>query len=507
MPNKDLWHSFPGLLYAFAALVGSSLAIYSFSPYFLCLIFLLLAISCFFEKNRTTQLRTLLAISLGISCFFLATVRFHFPQKIPLKAGISEVEISSLRLSKTPFGIFWNYEGILKAFYQNDQSDAFMIKNLPVTVSIPFEKNTSHIPANYQYQILGKLKKTSNGKFVITPTKNEPWLPIRKLYNLADWRYQAKAAVQKNLQQSIQDQHVRSFLSGIATGEFEDRLLSFELGRFGLQHLMAISGLHFSILSSLLGLFLSLFFSRSISALVTVALMSGYFVFLGPSASVTRAWIAITIGLIGLFLQKRSYGIHSLGIGMLILILWNPFIIEEIGFQFSFGVTAAILIWFSPCDSFLQHLFAKRKLTEAVKMDLWDQHGYCVLHFLRQGLALCLAVNLIALPLTLYHFHKFPVMSLIYNLFFPFLMSLSLILLVLAFSFSLMFPWLGNLLHSINESYTRFILNFAFNLPKSFDITWYIDSISKEAMMIYALALFACGLSLLQKKDLFDIEI
>ena len=38
----------------------------------------------------------------------------------------------------------------------------------------------------------------------------------------------------------------------------------------------------------------------------------------------------------------------------LIAILWDPLMVEEIGFQFSFGITAAILLWFSPCDAFLQ---------------------------------------------------------------------------------------------------------------------------------------------------------
>lgn len=479
------------MLYAYTVLLGASAALYLICPYVLLFAFLPLVFPLLTFRYHSTHLRLLLALSLGFFSFTMAYSRYHFPEEMGAKQGIADVKISSVKITKTPFGSLWSYTANLKSFIQKDQ---ILARDIPIRISLPFEKDSLRPAANFRYQLRARLKTTTHGKYILSPIKNDSWHPIEKLYNLAEWRFYAKSSLQKHIQDSVQDNHVGAFLSGIATGEFDDRLLSFELSRFGLQHLMAISGLHFSILSTLLALILSLLFSRKISAIITMSLMSAYFIFLGASPSVTRAWIAILIGLMSFFIEKRYSSFNALGIATLIVIICDPLMIEEIGFQFSFGITAAILLWFPICEAFLQRLFAKRTLSEVTKMDNWDQHGYCFLYFLRQNIALCCSVNLVALPLTLYHFQSFPFMSLIYNLFFPFFVSFSLMFLVIACSISAIFPWLGSLLHRLNEYYTQFVLNFALYLPKSFDFSWQIKEIPKEALIIYLLIIFSTGI-------------
>lgn len=496
----DFWQSHPAVLYSLSTLLGASIALYSIGSIFLILFLLFFIVPLLTVSFQAPHLRILLAIFLGIVNFYFTTNRYHFPEDLSSKQGIAEIEILSIRLAKTPFGRLWKYKANLKSFIHNDK---IIAQDIPVTISIPFDKETPRPPASFIYQFPALLKTTSNGEWVIKPIKNAVWHATQKLHNLVEWRLAAKSSVREHIQESIQDSHTKAFLSGIAIGEFDDRLLSYELGRFGLQHLIAISGLHFSILSSLLMLALGLIFSRNVAAIITISMMSAYFLFLGPSASVTRAWIALTIGLVSCFIHRRSSGLNALGIGMLAIVLWNPLAIKEIGFQFSFAVTAAILLWYSPCDTLLQRIFKKRRLNHATKMDSWDQHGYCLLHFLRQSFALTLAVNLIALPLTLYHFHIFPMMGLIYNLFFPFLMSFSLMLLTISCFFFMLFPWLGMQLHHINESYTRFILDFTFNLPKSFDVNLQINGLSQEGVMIYLLIIFCIGIFF---KERFRLE-
>jgi competence protein ComEC len=127
---------------------------------------------------------------------------------------------------------------------------------------------------------------------------------------------------------------------------------------------MAISGLHFSIIATFLGLILGLFVSRKIASVTMIILMSAYFIFLGTSPSVTRAWIAIMLALMSLLLGKRSSGLNALGIGILVVVLWDPLAMREVGFQFSFAVTAAILLWYAPCDVLLQ------KWTPGINMDI-----------------------------------------------------------------------------------------------------------------------------------------
>src|SRR5262249_55475973 len=156
-------------------------------------------------------------------------------------------------------------------------------------------------------------------------------------------------------------------------------------------------------------------------------------------------------------------------IALLAILLFDPLMAKGIGFQFSFATTAAILLLFSSCDVAMQMIFNKRPLSQITKMDRTNQHGYFLLSTIRQGLALTLAVNLVALPMTLFYFHKFPWMSLIYNLFFPFLVSVSMLLLIIGTLSQLLFSPLGEWVHACNNVYTHYMLNYTYNMPTSVD--------------------------------------
>lgn len=150
---------------------------------------------------------------------------------------------------------------------------------------------------------------------------------------------------------------------------------------------------------------------------------------------------------------------------------------------------------FSGTDFFLQKVFRKRPLIELTRMDLIQQHGYILLTWLRQALALGIAVNLAVLPLSLYCFHKFPWMSLLYNLFFPFMVSISMVLLLAGLSLSLI-PFAGELIHGFNSAFTRFLLNFTSEAPPFLDLNWRISEFPAGGLIVYLSLLFFTGLLL-----------
>lgn len=246
-----------------------------------------------------------MALLLSVSVFWLTSVSYQFPSENDLgKTGLAEVELSTVSNATTPFGSTWIYKTNLISFVVNDKTIA---KNIPIRITLAVDKTPFRPVASQKYHIQGSLKKNPNGTYGFTSIKNFVWQPLGASWNLAEWRYQAKTALQQHIYESIKNHHVASFLAGIATGEFDDMHLANELGRFGLQHLMAISGLHFSILASLLCLGLCLAFSNRITMLLVILLLSGYFIFLGPSPSVMRAWITLTIALCGIFNRKSQH--------------------------------------------------------------------------------------------------------------------------------------------------------------------------------------------------------
>lgn len=259
-----------------------------------------------------------------------------------------------------------------------------------------------------------------------------------------------------------------SFLSGLATGEFDDHWMQQQFARFGLQHLLAISRFHFALTASFLGLFLSLFFSNRSKHFILILCLATYCLFLGPQPSVLRAWLMCSLACAGLLIERQTTALNTLGVALLVVLGFDPQICQSLGFQLSFAIAAAILLYFQPAQIWMGELLPKRSLHEVIAMNLRNQHGYCLIVFLRGGLALLLAVNLVALPLTLFYFHQFPWMSLLYNLFFPFMASASMSLLFLGTLFSFV-PWIGNSIHALNNAYTDFLLRLTYQVPTATD--------------------------------------
>lgn len=483
----NFWRHHPALLYGIALLIGASFALYPLSlP---LIIGMTILISLPFKKEF---LRSLLALALAICGFFLTEARYQFPSSLPVSGGSADVDIETVTESSMPFGKLWTYSGTLISYTHEGKTIA---KGIPVKISLPQENYPIRPTSGMRYRLQGTLKETLHGAYVLKPDKRGPWEPIASIFSFSEWRYTGKRSLLEYLNQSFKDKHVKEFLAGIAIGEFNDRSLSTELGRFGLQHITAISGLHFSILCSLLGFTFYLFLPRNIAVSLLITFMTLYFVFLGNSPSVTRAWISITITLAAFLLGRGCSPLNSLGVALIIIILANPLTINELGFQFSFGVTLAILLWYKPCEEMLKKPFPKRPLKEAITMSTIDQHGYCFLYFLRQAIALGFAVNLVAFPLTLFHFHKFPLMGLLYNLFFPPLVSICLLLLLLAFAAEAFISPLAEQLHSINEYYTQTLLNLGFYLPRSVDaIAITVNEVSYDFLIAYLIVIVTVGI-------------
>lgn len=494
------WTRYPAFFYGLSAVIGASYVLYKENYLSLFWIFCLVLPAISLKKKRIQQ-KLVLALGIMAATFFLTSSRYFFPPaETTTVSGIAEIEISSISSSKTHFGSAWKYQATLLSFIPDGDPQKTLARNIPVRILIPLTQGSERPSATQRYRLKARLKNNGEGMYTLIPRKNTRWEPMQNVLNLTEWRLGAKTFLQKHIADNISNSHVAAFLSGIATGTFDDMQLKLELGRFGLQHLMAISGLHFSILGALLGTALCIFFSYRIAALLMILLLSSYFLFLGSSASVLRAWVAITIAICGILAGKRSQALNSLGIGLMVIAVWDPLLIQTIAFQFSFAITAAILLWFTPCDLWLQSIFPKRTLSQMADVGWWDQHGYCLLCFLRQALALTIAVNLVALPLTLFYFQKFPLMGLVYNLFFPFMVSFSLLLLLLGLMTAPL-PGLSHAIHGMNELYTQFMLNFTFNLPKLFDAIWHVPDIPSELILCYLPIVLMVGLLMKHRSE------
>src|SRR5262249_12970958 len=151
----------------------------------------------------------------------------------------------------------------LKSFETAENS----YSNIPCHVYLPL--NGKHPPANIDYAISGTLSQKKERAFVLKPQKNKEWSGIANSpFNLSQWKYDAKKSFANYLKKEIQDPQARTFLTALATGDVDERLLSLEFGKVGLQHILAISGFHFALAAFFLNLIFRIFCSYRVSAVL-----------------------------------------------------------------------------------------------------------------------------------------------------------------------------------------------------------------------------------------------
>lgn len=419
--------------------------------------------------------------------FWVAVDATYTSQDMNRWEGTLHFHPITLEKSSSKFMKGFKAEGVIKSFKTNEETFSH---NLPCSILF----NSSQRPlCNNDLQLEGTLVQTKQEKWILKLKKNSPIIPIPGTWSLAELRFCLKNSLREMILRKKGETHAKNFLGALLTGNFDDELLTHELRRFGLQHLLAISGFHFALVTLFFITLLRLFFSIKWAASLLLLLMTFFLLFLGPSPSVMRSWVMCSLAVCEELLERKGSSLNSMGGALILILLLFPEYSLHLGLHLSFGVTASILFFYSSIEKGLHILFKKRKLTEALTFSFFHQHIYLLGTFLRKAFALNLAVSLAALPMTFFINHQFSWLSLIFNLFFPALVAVSLILLFTALIMGIILEPMGDLIHTVNNYYTESILQLVYGLPVSLDLPVLVPSFSPVYLILYLCVLFLIG--------------
>jgi len=466
-PHNLFWQEHPALLWGLSYLAGVGAALFGLPLWFSGLWFVYVVVC---KQWRSTLLWL---AAFGCSWLLYGSLP-QFSEPVPCKARFS---ISNIQAHQSPFFRDLLYRGTL---YLEGHS-------FPCTMSIKKDRPV----ASQDFLVDGVLHQRGPFDYTFKP---KSWEPVPNSWSLAEFRYQTKQHLRSFLHNKLHRPRTASFLYSLVSGEVEDRQLRYEFGRLGLQHILAISGFHFGLLMASFSAGLGLFLSRQWKWGLMLVCATAYFVFVGSSPAVQRAWIGACLFLTSKLLGRPASAINLLGGALLIELIIDPLVAVNLGFQLSFGSCFGILLFHRGFDQTLEILFPKRSFIVSASLPPLSKFLFLLSSFLRKALALTLAVNTAILPLLLYHFGKFPGLSLVYNLFYPLFVSFALLGLVIACTGFLLFGLLSTPAFALLDWWTDQLLALVSYPPLVLDRYLYVQNFSPHVVLAYVFALLLAGI-------------
>lgn len=211
-----------------------------------------------------------------------------------------------------------------------------------------------------------------------------------------------RQSVQNKLSSYSFTQNQLAVLNALILGQKQgiDREMSEQYAAAGMMHILAVSGLHVGIVLLLLRLLsrpIAGYRLRFVRSGIIITLIWLFAILTGLSPSVLRAATMFSFLEASTLMGNQKETKNALVASAFVLLLFNPLLIYQVGFQLSYAAVIAIL-WIQPWLSSLVKI--KNKF---IKM-LWDTA------------AVTTAAQLGVMPLSLYYFHQFPGLFLVSNL-------------------------------------------------------------------------------------------
>lgn len=184
-------------------------------------------------------------------------------------------------------------------------------------------------------------------------------------------------------------------LAGILFGAKQSlsRSLSDALIATGTLHIVALSGANISILTSLVDATLLHVVSRRIANVLTIMIIIGFMLFVGPTPSVVRAGIMGSITLFAVSLGRQRWSLYAWCLAVVSMLVYRPAWLGELSFQLSAGATLGIILFGAQAPAV--GLSGSRHPIAAF---VWRS--------LKEELRLTLAAQVFTIPLILFSFHR-----------------------------------------------------------------------------------------------------
>lgn len=396
---RSFFYLYPALRYALLLLCAAYHSILYTS---------LFLIFCMRKKERFTALS-----------FMLLYTSMHPPLEVIRPTGDSFqngiVHVHTITQTLTPTRIKTVAKGTLRSF---DGIET----NIPVTLSLPAKNAAKHVvhiaSGSLSHNFLrGKVTKATG-------------------HSLPAFKHALKKMVCSYISSQYPSALPRALLQSTIGATPSSFHLQELFRKTGLSHLLAISGFHYAFLLSFFFILVPKSVPSHIRTPLLLFLLLSSLLYFDATPSVIRAFLMAFFALVGIGIGRKPSGLNMLGVALLLSLFFDPQSISSIGFCLSHTACLAILLTAPLYKTlFVQKLF----FIGAAERSFYGtkEKGATLLLYAVYGIFSIAAVaTLSTTPILLATFGKLPLFGIIYNLYFPPVVSATFLL----FSVGLLFP-------------------------------------------------------------------
>jgi competence protein ComEC len=189
----------------------------------------------------------------------------------------------------------------------------------------------------------------------------------------------------------------------------------------GAVHILSVSGLHIGFILLFVTFILKPIPNTKrgsfVKLLIILVSLFSFGIIAGLAPSVLRSVTMFSFVAIGMYLRRSTNIFHTLLVSMLLILLFQPSFLFDVGFQLSY-LALFFILWFQP-------LLAQ----------IWKPKNKIVNYFW-EILTVSFAAQIGTLPLSIYYFHQFPGLFFVTNLviipFLSLIMGLGVVVMLLA---------------------------------------------------------------------------
>lgn len=281
--------------------------------------------------------------------------------------------------------------------------------------------NPGQFDAKNYYTILDIVGRVGNAKLIKrTYTKNR----------FLEFLYQMKKQ-QAEIIDYFYEKNEASVMKALLLGEksgLEEEIKDM-YKRNGLLHAIVVSGLHISCLGmGVYSILKKMYVPIPISAVLSMILVVIYGIMIGQQVSAWRAIIMFLLKLLADLVGRTYDALTAISVAAVLVLFSQPLYLQHAGFMLSFGCVLGVLCVHPLINAFIKEIaitvLKKKNHTGCIEV-AGKRDCRIVLHEimnqfmgrLQDGMSMGISIMLTTLPIQLYFYYEYSIISLLWNLF------------------------------------------------------------------------------------------